>query len=108
MADLQGSSRREPINRVRQIAMHLARQLTGKSFIAIACQFGGRRHAGVYKAWRHIERLRMHDPELELELGELAARLREGAAASAPASSATELKRGTPELQRAGLSPPDG
>jgi hypothetical protein len=107
MGDLQGPSRREPINRVRQIAMHLARELTGKSFITIACQFGGRRHAGVFKAWRNIERLRKGDPELEAELQQIGAQLREGVAASAVARSTTEIKRGAPDVNRAGVRPPD-
>jgi len=53
--------------------MYLAQRLTGKSFIAIA------RHAGVFKAWQNIDRLRGHDTELDAELQALAARLHERA-----------------------------
>ena len=79
VADLQGRSRRGPISDARHVAMYLAQRLTGKSFIAIARQFGGRRHAGVFKAWQNIDRLRGHDTELDAELQALAARLHERA-----------------------------
>jgi chromosomal replication initiator protein len=79
VADLQGRSRRGRINDARQIAMYLARRLTRKTFIAIARQFGGRGHAGVFKAWQNIDRLRGHDTELDGELQALAARLHERA-----------------------------
>jgi hypothetical protein len=52
VADLQGPSRRALVTDARQIAMYLARRLTRKSFISIGRQFGGRCHAGVFKAWR--------------------------------------------------------
>ncbi len=40
----------------RQIAMYLARELTGESLPAIGSDFGGRRHATVLHACRKIER----------------------------------------------------
>jgi hypothetical protein len=78
-AELEGPSRHARINWARQVAMYLARQLTGKSFIAIACQFGPRGHAGVFKAWRKIDRVRITDADLDEELRALTTRLRDGA-----------------------------
>jgi hypothetical protein len=78
-AELEGPSRHARINRARHVAMYLARQLTGKSFIAIACQFGPRGHAGVFKAWRKIDDRRIIDPNLDDELRALTIQLRGGA-----------------------------
>ena len=39
----------------RQVAMYLARELTGKSLPAIGSDFGGRRHTTVLHACRKIE-----------------------------------------------------
>jgi hypothetical protein len=86
-AELEGPSRHARINRARQVAMYLARQLTGKSFIAIACQFGPRGHAGAFKAWRKIDRGRITDPDLDDELRALIIQLRAGAVSQGPDAS---------------------
>jgi len=88
-AELEGPSRHARTNRARQVAMYLARQLTGKSFIAIACQFGPRGHAGVFKAWRKIDRVRITNPDLDKELRALTTRLRDGAVSQGTATSSS-------------------
>ena len=86
--DLEGRSGRVAVVRARQIAIYLARQLTGKSFAAIARGFGDRDHATVLRACNRIERLRSADVELDRDLETLAALIRSqlaGAAAPEPA-----------------------
>jgi chromosomal replication initiator protein len=50
--ELLSSARTARIAWPRQIAMYLARELTGESLPAIARQFGGRDHTTVLHAWR--------------------------------------------------------
>jgi chromosomal replication initiator protein len=50
--ELLSTSRTARISWPRQVAMYLARELTGESLPAIARQFGGRDHTTVLHAWR--------------------------------------------------------
>jgi chromosomal replication initiator protein len=50
--ELLSSSRTARITWPRQVAMYLARELTGESLPAIGRQFGGRDHTTVLHAWR--------------------------------------------------------
>jgi DnaA-like protein len=49
----------------RQIAMYLAKALTGNSYPEIGRRFGGRHHTTVLHAVRKIEALRLNNSELE-------------------------------------------
>jgi chromosomal replication initiator protein len=59
----------------RQVAMYLARELTGESLSAIGASFGGRRHATVAHACRKIEREIKSSPEARQAVDRLKARL---------------------------------
>jgi len=50
--ELLSSARAARVARPRQLAMYLARELTGESLPAIGRQFGGRDHTTVLHAWR--------------------------------------------------------
>jgi chromosomal replication initiator protein len=50
--ELLSSARVERVAKPRQLAMYLARELTGESLPAIGRQFGGRDHTTVLHAWR--------------------------------------------------------
>jgi hypothetical protein len=74
-ADLAQRPRPRDISRVRQIAIYLARQLTGKSFRALAQAFGDRTHPSVIRAFRTVERLRLAKAETDSDLQALAGEL---------------------------------
>jgi chromosomal replication initiator protein len=61
-ADLAKRPRPPHVSRARQIAIYLARQLTGKSFRALAHAFGDRTHPNLIRAVRTIERIRARIP----------------------------------------------
>jgi chromosomal replication initiator protein len=61
--------------RARQVAIYLARQLTGKSFRALAQAFGDRNHSSIIRALRTVERLRLADAETDADLEALAREL---------------------------------
>jgi chromosomal replication initiator protein len=50
--DLLGTSRAARVAWPRQVAMHLARELSGETFPALGRRFGGRNHTTVLHAWR--------------------------------------------------------
>jgi chromosomal replication initiator protein len=52
--ELLSSARSARLAWPRQVAMYLARELTGESLPAIGRQFGGRNHTTVLHAWRRI------------------------------------------------------
>lgn len=57
VADLKGAKRHQAVARPRQIAMYLARKLTGSSFPEIGHRFGGKDHSTVISACRKVESL---------------------------------------------------
>jgi chromosomal replication initiator protein len=61
----------------RQVAMYLARELTGESLPAIGKQFGGRDHTTVLHAWRRIGTRVGADEETRCAVDELFAGLRQ-------------------------------
>lgn len=63
VADLKSTSRRRGAVVARDVAMYLARQLTGKSLKQIGDFFGGRDHTTVLHGCRKTERLMGTDPE---------------------------------------------
>ncbi|HWB01314.1 MAG TPA: DnaA/Hda family protein [Pirellulales bacterium] len=59
--DLRSPSRRQTVVAARNVAMYLARQLTGKSLEEIGTYFGGRDHTTVLHGCRQAERLLRND-----------------------------------------------
>ncbi|MDO5768857.1 MAG: helix-turn-helix domain-containing protein, partial [Psychrobacter sp.] len=76
--DLMGKKRTRSIARPRQIAMALARELTGDSFPDIGQSFGGRDHTTVMHACDKIAQLRQEDPILDKDYRSLAMMLQAG------------------------------
>lgn len=64
VADLFAKTRTQAIARPRQIAMHLAKELTNLSYSEIGNAFGGRDHTTVLYALRKVEELRNNDSNL--------------------------------------------
>jgi chromosomal replication initiator protein len=52
--ELLSSARTPRVAWPRQVAMYLARELTGKSLPAIGREFGGRNHTTILHAWRRV------------------------------------------------------
>ena len=63
VVELRSSSRRRGVVTARDVAMYLARQLTGKSLKQIGAYFGGRDHTTVLHGCRKTERLMHSDSE---------------------------------------------
>lgn len=76
--DLMGKKRTRSIARPRQIAMSLARELTGDSFPDIGQSFGGRDHSTVMHACDKVAELREQDPVLDKEYKALSMMLQAG------------------------------
>ena len=55
IAELESPSRKREVVRPRQIAMHISRRLSGRSFPEIARRFGGRDHTTALYGCRQIE-----------------------------------------------------
>ena len=62
LADLRGPSRRRPVVAARDVAMYLARTLTGAMLQQIGLYFGGRDHTTVMHSCRKTEALLKTDP----------------------------------------------
>ena len=75
-ADLLSERRTRAVARPRQIAMHLAKSLTTKSYPDIGRRFGGRDHTTVLHAVRTIERLIGEDPAMARDVETLGRKLR--------------------------------
>ena len=60
--ELLSPSRTSRIAWPRQVAMYLARELTGESLPAIGRRFGGRDHTTVLHAWRRTKKRMTEDP----------------------------------------------
>ena len=71
VADLQSPSRRRAVVVPRNVAMYLARQLTGKSLKQIGDYFGGRDHTTVLHGCRKTEDLIQTDPSTRHAIVEL-------------------------------------
>lgn len=71
-AELEGRDRDARIVRIRNVAMYLARKLTGRSLAQIARAFGNRDHTTVLNGIRRIEAQRTADDRLDAELTALA------------------------------------
>ncbi|WP_227428886.1 chromosomal replication initiator protein DnaA [Psychrobacter sp. I-STPA6b] len=76
--DLMGKKRTRSIARPRQIAMALARELTGDSYPDIGQSFGGRDHTTVMHACDKVAQLRQEDPILDKEYKALSMTLQAG------------------------------
>ncbi|MBW3559860.1 MAG: chromosomal replication initiator protein DnaA [Proteobacteria bacterium] len=75
-ADLLSERRTRAVARPRQIAMHLAKSLTTKSYPDIGRRFGGRDHTTVLHAVRTIERMITEDPAMARDVETLGRKLR--------------------------------
>jgi chromosomal replication initiator protein len=75
LEELLSSSRTPRVAWPRQIAMYLARELTGESLPAIARQFGGRDHTTILYAWRRTASRIATDPACSEAVNSLRTRL---------------------------------
>lgn len=73
--DLVASWRTKDVVRPRQIAMYLAKKITGRSLVEISRAFGGRDHTTVIHAIRKIERLLADDHSLKATIEEISGEL---------------------------------
>jgi chromosomal replication initiator protein len=73
--ELVSSSRANRVTHPRQVAIQLARDLTGESLQAIGAAFGGRNHATVLHACRRVSDRVHNDQQLAEELHKLAAQI---------------------------------
>jgi hypothetical protein len=74
-ADLAQRPRSSAVSRARQVAIYLARRLTGKSFRALAQAFGDCNHSSIIRALRTVERLRLTSAETDADIQRLAREL---------------------------------
>ncbi len=75
VAELKSPGRAARLSWPRQLAIHLARELTGAPLQAIGEAFGGRNHATVLHACKRVEERVGNDPQAVHDLEELAATL---------------------------------
>ena len=75
VAELEGENREKRVSQARQIAIYLARELTGSSFPQIGKEFGGRNHSTVIHAYKRVKELE-EIPLFQSELEELKSSLR--------------------------------
>ncbi len=68
---LVAKKKTQNIAQARQVAMYLARSLTGLSLKSIGEAFGGRDHSTVIHACNLIERLKAEDPEIHQKVASL-------------------------------------
>jgi chromosomal replication initiator protein len=78
--ELLSPSRAARIAWPRQIAIHLARELTTESLQAIGASFGGRNHATVLHACKRVSQRMMETPETTNDIRELTTSLSRGQA----------------------------
>jgi chromosomal replication initiator protein len=71
VSDLVSANRAARISWPRQVAIYLARELTGTPLQAIGDAFGGRNHATVLHACKRVSDRLAADQEAEVELGDL-------------------------------------
>lgn len=75
LADMQCSDKTYALSHPRQMAMHLCRELTGRSFPAIAREFGGRDHTTALFAHRKYAKRALENPEVGQTIAELRAQI---------------------------------
>jgi len=75
VADLRGPSRRQSIVSARNLAMHLARLLTGESLSSIGAYFGGRDHTTVMHGCQRARDWIESDPQIRQAATQLRADL---------------------------------
>lgn len=68
VSEMESARRHASIVRPRQVAMYLAKELTSKSYPAIAEHFGNRNHTTVMHACKKIAELRQTDSELNHQI----------------------------------------
>jgi chromosomal replication initiator protein len=73
--DLKSPTRTARVAWARQVAMHLARELTRASLPSLGNAFGGRNHATVHHACRKVSDRLRDDPEVSTVVAELRATL---------------------------------
>lgn len=78
LADLKSASRRQAIVQARDVAMYLARQLTGKSLDEIGQFFGGRDHTTVLHGCRKTEQVIKTDTTIRQAVDVVQSELRLG------------------------------
>lgn len=71
VGDLRGSSRRRAVVEARGVAVHLARQLTGKSLEEIGRYFGGRDHTTILHSLETTESRLRTDPSIRRAAAEI-------------------------------------
>ncbi len=76
--ELLSSSRAAQVAWPRQVAMYLARELTGESLPAIGRHFGGRDHTTVLHAWRRTGQRLLDDASCKKAVEDLRATLEHG------------------------------
>jgi chromosomal replication initiator protein len=76
VAELVSNTRAARVMWPRQVAIHLARQLSGSSLQAIGAAFGGRNHATVLHACRRVSERVRTDPDAAFDLQALTTALR--------------------------------
>jgi chromosomal replication initiator protein len=74
--DLISSSRAARVAWPRQMAIHLARELTDASLSAIGDAFGGRNHATVVHALKRVAERASEDQQTAVDIDELSRELR--------------------------------
>jgi hypothetical protein len=74
--DVIGPYREAAMVRPRQVAMYLARELTGKSFLSIGRACGHRDHSTVLHGYNNIAMRRKVDRSLDRKINEIAALMR--------------------------------
>lgn len=75
MVDMRSSRRDKNTVRPRQIAMYLAKKMTGKSLPGIGRDFGGRDHTTVCHAIKTIGNMMNQDPEFAARVEAIKARI---------------------------------
>lgn len=73
---MKSAARWKGVSHPRQVAMYLARELTGLSLNQIGLQFGGRDHSTVIHACAVVAKRRAESPDFDADLRRLEAELR--------------------------------
>ncbi len=76
--ELVSASRASRVAWPRQLAIHLARELTGSPLATIGSAFGGRNHATVLHACRRVAQRKQSDQHTAVEIDELTRSVRAG------------------------------
>ncbi|MCA9564528.1 MAG: chromosomal replication initiator protein DnaA [Myxococcales bacterium] len=75
LADLRGKTRKRDVSHPRQIAMYLAKEITGESYPQLGKAFGGRDHTTVLAGYRRIESMISEDMTTRAAVENLARQL---------------------------------